>query len=287
MPDPTYYTRNNASPKGLGVLPSHPQHHRKRRQGLHVRLRREPGITPKDVLDQPLRFPVVTGQEFTVEEEFGWEEFQSVGAGDFLVPRSGEHAPSLRKWSNEVMTLTWNPRWLARPHVDPAKLIKRLRWIGRHRAPFHMLILQRPNYGMKADYSGLAVLLSLSVITRRGEPDTRYLQMDFSQYRPMTVRRRGRSRLPTTHRLTKDDTLRSLAKKYYGSQKHWRAIKRANGIHKWGGANELVKMKRYKRGDWIKIPVEPEVHIGTSVTATGGRRQHLRSDEGGIAEVEG
>lgn len=285
MAETTYLKNGNTKATGQGIRPSHNQR-ANRRPGLHVRLRREQGVTPKNVLAHPLRFPAFIGQEFSVEEEFPWEEFQSVGAGTFLIPPAGETAPSLRKFSGEVLTMTWDPRWFVQRGVNPKGLIRRLQWIGRHHAPFHMLVIQKPNHGMKADFAGLAVLTRMSVVTRRGEPDSRYVQCDFSQYREMTVRRRGRSDFPKYHRLTAKDTLRSLAKRYYGREKNWREIRKANGIGKWGGVSELIKLKRYKVGSWIKIPAEPEIHIGTSVSASGrGRSDDDRRVGQGTAEI--
>lgn len=243
---------NKAHPHAQN-LPGHP------REGLHARFRAVRGVTPRAVLRAPLILPVVIGDEFTVEEEALWEEFDTVGAGRFAQPAAGDDAPALHTVSGEGMTMTWDPGFLVNPDVHMKVVKKELQRILRKRATFDLLVLNKPR-GEFAEFSGLASLRRLSITLKRGEPDTRYLSFDLSSQRLMTAGERGHganSNLPTTTTITNDSTLRNLAEHYYGDGSEWRLIAVVNGITSWGSEDDLVKMGRYKVGDRIKIPELP------------------------------
>lgn len=241
------------------------------REGLHARFRAVRGVTPRAVLRAPLILPVVIGDEFTVEEEALWEEFDTVGAGRFAQPAAGDHAAALHTVSPEGMTMTWDPGFLVNPDVTMQHVKRELQRILRRRAIFDLLILNKPK-GEFAEFSGLATLRRLSLTLKRGEPDARYLSMDLSSHRQMTLTERGRgatSNLPTTTALTGDSTLRNLAEHYYGDGSEWRLIALANGITSWGSEDPLVKMGRFKPGDRIKIPEQPGKSGGTVAEKNG------------------
>lgn len=243
------------------------------RPGLHARLRRVTDLTPRRVLRQPLLLPVVTGEEFSVEEEGLWEEFDTVGAGRFASPAAGEHAEALKTFSANSMTLTWNPGWLTNPDIGPEQVLKTLRAILRKRAIFDLLIVNKPSPGY-AEFAGFASIRSLSIGLKRGEPDARYLTINLSSHRRMSSRRRRHGKaanLPTTAKLDANDTLRSLAKHYYGTGSLWKLIAAANGIKNWGSEDALIKMDRYKVGDRVKIPIRPDSSPGGGTIAHPGQ----------------
>lgn len=236
------------------------------RPGLHARLRRVGDLTPRRVLREPLTLPVVWGDQFEIEEEALWEEFDTVGAGRFAQPAAGKHAEALRTFTAEAMTMTWDPKWLVAPGQDPEDVLRDLKLILRKRAIFDLLVVNKPSVGF-AEFAGFATIRRLAIILKRGEPDTRYLQIDMSSHRRMSSRRRrhgNAANLPTTATLDANDTLRSLANHYYGSGEEWRLIAAANGITSWGSEDPLVKMGRYKVGDRIKIPDRPNRSGGTT-----------------------
>lgn len=227
------------------------------RPGLHARLRAIEELTPAQVLRTPLTLPVVIGEEFTVEEEFLWEDFNTVGGGEHSSPAPGQGRPQAR-FTGETMSLTWNPRWLATPHVSPERMRRELLRIGRRRAIFDLLVVNKPNADF-AEFSGYATIRRIARTIKRGEPDTRYYSIDFAEYRPMSVGQRKHrfgTRRPTTVALDKDDTLRSLAREHLGHEGYWRNIAQANGLTNWGSNDPIVDSKRYKVGDRIKIPDE-------------------------------
>lgn len=228
------------------------------RAGLHARLGAVHGLTPRQVLRSPLTLPVVIGDEFTVEEEYGWEDFTTVGAGEHSSPSPGEHARPQAKMSGETMTLTWSPHWLAAPHQSPEKVRRELLKIGRKHAIFDLLIINKPSADY-AEFSGYATIRRMARTIKRGEADTRYYSFDISEYRPMDTgqkRHRFGPRLPTTHALDANDTLRSLARELLGKEQYWRLIAQVNGIDNWGGNDPIVNSKRYKVGDRLKIPYD-------------------------------
>lgn len=242
------------------------------REGLHARLRRISDLTPRNVLREPLTLPVVIGEEFTIEEEALWEEFDTVSAGRFAQASAGRHAQALRTIDTEALTMTWDPGWLTEPNVEMERVLRTLKKVLRQRAVFDLLVVRKPSADF-AEFSGPATLRRLAITLKRGEPDTRYLQLSVSSHRRMSSRRRrhGRaSNLPTTATLDANDTLRSLALHYYGTGELWRLIAKANGITNWGSEDPLVKMNRYKVGDRIKIPERPHRSNGGTTADTRG-----------------
>lgn len=227
------------------------------RPGLHVRLRSVHDFTPAHLLRQPLLLPVMIGEELAIDEEYPWEDFTTIGSGEHSSPAPGHARPQAR-FTGETMSLTWDARWLANPDVNPEKLRRELLRLGRQRAIFDLLVVNKPSADF-AEFSGYAAIRRISRAIKRGEPDSRYYSIDFAEYRPMTVGQRKHkfgSKRPTTHVLDKNDTLRSLARQYLGHEGYWRLIATANGLTNWGSNDPIVDSKRYKVGDRIKIPDE-------------------------------
>lgn len=280
MPDPADLLVATSGTVGKGHKA--PKHEPQAREGLHARLRAIHNLTPRQVLRSPLLLPVMIGEELSVEEEYLWEDFGTVGDGEHSSPAPGKSARPQQKFTGETLSLTWDARWLANPGVNPEKLRRELLRIGRERALFDLLILNKPGADF-AEFSGYANIRRITRGLKRGESDTRYYTIDFAEYRPMTVGRKKHRfgpRLPSTHALTKTDTLRSLARELLGNEEKWRMIARANGITKWGGNDPLVDSKRFKVGDRIKIPYdlvsggttapdgsEPAVSVAEEVTS--------------------
>lgn len=245
-----------------------PSHHP--RGGLHATLSAVHKLTPRAVLRAPILLPVVIGEEFSIDEEYPWEDFTTVGSGEHSSPSPGNARPQA-KFTGETMSLTWDARWLVNPNLSPEKLRRELLNIGRRRAIFDLLIVNKPRSDF-AEFSGYASIRRITRGIKRGEADSRYYTIDFAEYRPMTAARRKHrygARTPTTHALDKNDTLRSLAREFLGNEGYWRNIAQANGITNWGSDDPLVDSKRYKVGDRIKIPDE-ESGGGTAAPAHPG-----------------
>lgn len=276
----------------IGIGPAHAvtttgsqradQGHRTR-PGIRLRLRAIPGLTPKAILRKPLRLPCVLGPDFEVGEEALHTDFDTVGAGQFSSPAGGRKAPQLKTLSFDALTLTWDAKWLVFPDTTPQEVRRELNEILRSRQPVELFAFLGP-HGTGEELRMYATLRGLNRILRHGESDTRYYSLSWKQYRNPVVRRRGRGggskRLPARHKLKSGDTLRSLAKRYYGTRELWLFLASENGIKGWGGETPLVKMNRYEVGDQIKIPVPPSGgHVGRAHPVTG-TRDGLRIAEG-------
>jgi hypothetical protein len=214
-------------------------------------------LTPKDLLQRPLYLPVVLN-DFTIAEDALHTEFQTIRRGQFSQgAMGGRDATNLLTLTGETLSLAWDAAWLNSRGVTEAELRGQLFGILRSKQPVRLIVTLREVHELRA----LVTIRSLQRSLRPGEVDTRYYSMQISQWRQMAEyeSREGRKpgvRLPTTHRLRAGDTLYSLAHEFYGDSNGWRAIRDANGIsHKWGAKTPLVKMKRYKTGSKIKIPV--------------------------------
>lgn len=260
--------------------------------GLRVRIRPDRKLTPKDVMKRPLHFPAVTSDTFEIVGEAMHSNFDTVSAGEFSQPASGKKSRRLKTSSFDILTVSWDPSWITYPGVDPQRVKKVLEAIIKRRCPVHLLAFVEPHiHGYTgAEWDALVTLRSVSRRLPHGEPDARYYTVEWSEYREPGVKKRrhggGRDRkLPTTHKLRRDDTMRGLAKKFYGNGNLWRHIKRANGIKNWGSATPLVNMKRFKVGDRIKIPVRHQHHgdgngHGNGGTPAPGRQAPEEMDDG-------
>lgn len=246
-------------------------HGHRRRSGLRLRLKAIPGLTPKPILRNPLYIPVVLGPDFEVGEEALHTEFETVGAGQFSSPAGGKHAPQLKSLDFETLSLTWDAKWLVYPDTSPEEVKEELQAILGSRKPVEMFAHVGP-HGRGSELRMWATLRSMRRVLRHGENDTRYFNLEWKQYRSPVVGRSAANsyaNLPTTHTLDKDDTLRSIAKQYYGTESMWQFLASQNGIKSWGGDDPLVKMDRYKAGDKIKVPVPPPTKVGKAQAVTG------------------
>jgi hypothetical protein len=249
----------------------------RRRAGLRLRLTAIPGLTPKAILRSPLYLPVVLGPDFEVQEEALHSDFETVGAGQFSSPAGGKHAPQLKNLDFETLSLTWDAKWLVFPDTTPEEVREELQAILSSRKPVELFAYVGPN-GKGSEIRMMATLRSFRRILRHGENDTRYFSLEWKQYRDLGVARKGANAyagLPTTHTLDKEDTLRSIADHYYGTEAMWQFLASQNGIKSWGGDDPLVKMDRYKVGSKIKVPVPPPTKVGSAKALTGDDN-HLR-----------
>lgn len=247
------------------------------RNGLRLRLRAIPGLTPKAILRSPLYLPVILGPDFEVAEEALHSDFETVGAGQFSSPAGGRHAPQLKTLDFETLSLTWDAKWLVYPDTTPEEVREELAEIIKSRKPVELFAHVGPE-GRGQELRMMATLRGCRRILRHGESDTRYYSLEWKQYRNIGVPRKGANGyagLPTTHSLKKDDTLRSLADRYYGTEAMWQFLASQNGITSWGGDDPLVKMNRYKEGSKIKVPVPPPTKVGKARPLTGDD-DHLR-----------
>jgi hypothetical protein len=228
-----------------------------RGDGLRVRLARIPGVTPRDLLPDPIVLPAVMNG-FSWTEEAYFSEYDTVADGQFAQPAMGPTtARRLRVIDDvEALTIWWDAPWLVDHSMDPEMVYAALFGVLRSRKPIELLAT--PQLGkhqplLRADVT----IRSIQPQLRQHEPDSVYYTLRISEDRRPGAGRRGEGRgshLPTTHKLTATDTLHSLAEHYYHSAHGWSVIAQANGLKKWGQSTPLVKSPKFKVGSKVRIP---------------------------------
>lgn len=246
---------------------------------LHVRISRIPGVTPKNVLKHPLKLGIVTG-DFDFQDTATWRDFATVSAGERSQPGGGRKTlgRSQRTLSLEVLTqwgggLDWEDEGAASGTRIRQELFKVL----HHRSPFRFVATMNEPFGASGSELRMnATVRSIGKSLRHGQPDSRYLAVDFVEYRGAHVDRRSHDKsdkLPAKHKVEAGDTLRKLAKHYYKNQgANWKLIKEANGGGKgalkgYGPDEKLDKLIKGKQRS-LKIP-EPKSTVKMNAPGKG------------------
>lgn len=240
-----------------------------RGEGLRVRLSRIPGETPPGVLAAPLYLPAVI-DGFGWTENFSHTEYDTVRGGQFSQPAMGPATARQLRGVDDVTALTmeWEPKWLVELGVDPEAVYDALFAAGRARAAVELLVAEKLGVGRPMLRMNITIR-SINVQMRKGEPDTLYYLLRFTEWRNATAERKGAggSEGPKTATLTATDTLHSLSMKFYKTATEWKAIATANGIKGVGQSTPLVQMARFKVGSKIKIPPVLGIKVGPSTTS--------------------
>lgn len=221
-----------------------------------------PELTPKGVLERSLVLPAVLG-DFEHDEEASFSEYETVSEGEFSAPAAGDaSARKLRSVELEVLTSEAEYPWLksVRSMWD---VRDELYSILRHKRPFRFLATMEDVKSTKEPTSHTelkmdATLRSVRRSLRHGQPGQRYYALSLREFRDNAIQRRASSRrFPLKHKLTRDDTLESLAKLYYGSYRHARHLGEANGLRRWGLSDKIWDHPKYKVGDDFKVVASP------------------------------
>lgn len=229
-------------------------------EGVICRLQRIPGVTPKGVLDSPLRLPAVINA-VAIEEESQHSEYTTVSAGQFSQgAQGGSVARLLRGLDLEALTLDYDAAWLTESGQEPDDVKAQLYAILRsHKAVEMMLVVK---FGETPMLRINCTFRSVREELKPQETDTTYYVISIKEWRDPSVERKGSKegrkpgvKFPTTHALKDTDTLESLAHDFYGKYEYWRDIRDANGISKQFGQNTpLVSLARFKVGSNVKLP---------------------------------
>ena len=250
----------------------------KRNAGVRVTLFSEPGITSKNVLTEPFRFQVPPLEEFAQQFGFDHSEYTTIRGGTYTRPT----ARQLTQIQFQTFFVDWNPNWAAfhlfKP--NPIEQANGLRSILNSGTAFRMVIRNPDLWGYQNDVNMLAVLKALTVTEKSGEPDARYIDLTFQEYRPPAeIKRkqlgkktkpgsrppRSLPKTPTTVLIQFDGaayhssrtwtysdpvTLSKLSTHFYGSAIGWRIIASKNGITNVSGTTDLgTYLKRLYPGD--------------------------------------
>src|SRR5215212_3053005 len=186
---------------------------------VRVRIRRIHGETPKGLLGKDLHFPALIGN-------IGWEEqarhtdYDTVSAGEFSQPAMGPaRARQLRRLDDlDTLTMKWSPEWLHDADRPPHEVRALLVRILRSRKPVQLLMRQK---GLKDEPAILmcdVTMRAFKPLMKGNEPDTMYFTLSWAEWRNASTARKGAGKpaeIPSTVKLKADDTLYSLAMKWF------------------------------------------------------------------------
>lgn len=296
--------------------------------GLRMTLRRC-RYTKKGVLATPLRFQIAPLDEFGWDVSYNWTDYETISQGQFT-SRGGRQ---LRTLNVSTLAMDWSAPWAVvqdsgpeQPFTargaqffsdlpdlygtagGPWKIAQRLDNLVTQGTPM-LLVVNNPDLYQQPDVRMMVSLRSASLKERAGEPDARYFDLSFTEYRLPRVARRNygeRHDLPARviinkegvaqemilikgkwysdagrevngkrvryHRIGSKDspaTLRKLAKHYYGTPKEWKRIAKRNDIAKDISGDESL-VKIYDRRKRKNQRVE--LQIPAKQPNTGGVR---------------
>lgn len=244
----------NAGPTGNGRVPTRSQYRTWQGDGLRVAFHRIRGVTKEGVLgsdkrrtDIPFRFQCPPLDAFRNDSTVTGTDYTTIQNGVFT-----------RMEDRELTTITFNTLftiapapWIVNPHMwDPKKATKRLRKLLASKTAFR-LVAWHP--GPHIELNMMVTLRSLGSEERAGEIDAKYTDLSLTQWRDPIIRRRKRNVWPIRHKLTKKDTLSSLAKKYYRDASKANQIKvYTPDLRHWGNNTPIYKNKHYTVEDLKK-----------------------------------
>lgn len=183
--------------------------------GLKIILRGVPNLTDPDVLDSPFFFQSPPIDNFTWTASHTHDDYDTINAGQFSRPSSRQ----LKSTSFSTLFIDWDAPWALTAAVLPIKVAHQLVAIQDTGTPFRLIVHQAELWGAHHhELDTLATLRSISVEHRGGEPDTRYVSMDVTEFRDPSARSRGPgNRKPPMHKLP---TSARLVPVYQSTAKH-------------------------------------------------------------------
>lgn len=270
--------------------------------GLLVRMARIPGLTDPDLLTIPYHFQCPPLEEFAVQHAFSFSDYDTVNSGQF----SRRGGRQLRQVTFDSLAVDFEASWQAQPRsgaslseqFDMDEYGDRLRRISDSGTPFRLLVTHQ--FSVRASGAVVepeldmeATLRTLTVTERAGEPDTRYFNVSFVEWRDPVVSRRKASKWPVTitfnykkgqnptdwatqatqHNgrrvslvgIRKPLTLERLARHFYAKPSLGRHIGQANGMSDYGTRDAIVKHRRFRKGGKLKVPAPPAVQTHSSL----------------------
>ncbi len=293
--------------------------------GARIVLSREPGLTAKGLLTDALRFQVPPQDDVTVQHSFSHTDYETLGGQQLSQP--GSHGLSTVSLSGMMLLdfdasygvyhyggtrgqrgpIYLNADAASTPGTEsrearadatppsPLHVAKQLVKLMESGTPFRLNIGQAHIWNVE-DFSRPVTLRSVSVSERSGEPDTRYTDLAFTEFRrPSLLGRKGQA--PDFHkdvpswmtvyqdghvlseegrRIGTEDvpaTLSMLSQVYYGTGSKWRSIIQHPNNREWRSATPNTPLRVYakksKGTDRLYIPRLPK--SGTLTATLTGR----------------
>lgn len=242
-----------------------------RGEGVRVRLTRIRGVTAPGVAEEPIWFPAGALNEFVVDEDSNISEYDTVGHGQFAAPAPGRPGRKrrLRVCDIETAAFFGDNAILTARGIDPQALRDELEAVIRSETAVRLLVTLRlpreRGRSIRPEVDMPATVRSIRRTLKHGEALTRYWTVRFVEDRDPTLGRRryggdppgvqsNRGGSSVKHRLDGNDTLESLAKRYFKDKSAWRALANAIGMKSWGARTPLVQNARWKVDQPITIP---------------------------------
>ena len=259
-----------------------------RQDGTKVKLSKLPGETDRDLLKNPFRFQCPPLESYSKSHSFNHQDYDTIRKGQFS-----------RRAGRSLMTLSFGSLFVEAPFPfvvadeqwDPQRHTAILERICESGTPFLLTMGKFLPHEVELEVG--MTLREFTVEERAGEPDTKYVDVSFVEYREANTQRRKRGKgggkggggnWPKTHKLKAGDTLHELAKRYYGRPSLARTIARANNLNGTGSDVILSTLNKWKIGDKVKIPHPPEIEHrnetrGRDSQATDFDAQRERRDD--------
>lgn len=228
-------------------------------EGQQVSLTREPGYTPSGKLTTPFKFMLPPHEAITKTAAHNWSNYDVVGDASGPSERSRDGGRRLKTVAINAMFMDWEPWWAVwNPGLefDPVNLVADLVKICDQGLRFRFRVRNPQLFG-RDDVNMIATLTQVTVTEEPGEPDTRYVQCQFQEYRPTAVERKTVHNVlgPWTHTIKDGDTLYSLSKHYYKSKSQWPKIAHANhGLENQPPSANLLTWSKKHGVKKLKIP---------------------------------
>ncbi len=229
-----------------------------RNEGLLLKLSRISGVTKKGFLNEPYFFQCPPLDEFSIPRGHDRSTYTTLRKGQF----SRSAGRVLRTFPLDTLVVTWAPWILGRDqNGDIGRMQRRLEVLAERAVVVRFQASHAfGTSGGGVNWADFPITIKRFTPTEKGgENDTRYFNLEIEEWRDQMVDTKGKKRsggrdFPRTHTLDNNDTLHSLTEKYYGSVKGWQLIAGVNNIWMIGPNYPIVKSKRWKKGDKIKIP---------------------------------
>ena len=252
-----------------------------RGQGLRIRMRRVPGMTPKGTLKVPYYFQCPPMDEFSVAYGHQHGKYTTI---------DGEYS---RRGGRNLITTSFRTLiveyggFVVEHDYDVGKLVDRLQILCHKGYPFDLLCTHA--YNQEPELHMDAVLETVTVVENANELDARYLDLAFCEYRDPVVKRRrikgdrdskakgrrpGRKSYPIWFQLKKDGTftakgvkvprgkpltLELMATLCYGKASYAKYIAQANKLSGYGRKDHLIKHPRFKAKGGKLVVHEPPI----------------------------
>lgn len=224
--------------------------------GMKITLSKIDKITKEGLLESPYFFQCSPLESFRVSHSFEHTDYTTIKGQTF----SRKSSKGLRTIQFQTLIVDWGS-FVNVDVYDFSDLTDTLVKVCESGSPVKLTV----DRGDDTSFAMDVTLRQFDVEEKAGEPDARYFDVTFTEWRDAYVVRKAK--WPARHKLVRGDTLSSLATKYYGKPTLARIIAKANKITTFGFNTEIVKSKKWKVGDTIVVPAPPR---STANPTTGG-----------------